>query len=648
MEKKKRVLCLALTAGCASIMIISLIASNGSGKFGFLAEGTGTSKTLSFSSSNQPSLKDGLYYAQSRYVNVVCGDASTYSGGFIHLKAGSGYVRNVDMINELESVTVTFATTGEGKLRLGYSYHDALENDNLDIWSRETGDGGATYLTSGVTVSSGLSTCRYLYLAAETEDVDIASIEVKYGSNNCAKPSYVALPSNLNKVFNATNRLNITLEDKDYTGVKVDYDADGMAESDYIIHLDQGKPTVNYGSNSKTTHDDTNVFNDWLAANGVGDISALSRTSTTTAYTKGTAACGGYTGKAYRRTVNFNIEGAGAGTIIPSFVVNPYVSYDWGADTTSEVKIGDYNPVVGGELHIGDTLTDIANQMFVIQYDVNISFSNLTIKGQQGVDMRYGQVNNSNSPESRTVPNAENQVENDMGTDLGAVNKLAFENCDFYVDGGTGAAQAIDLKALVRTVRNTYTGTDVDICRQGGTYVNNCRFHKVHDSSNQSSAIYGNGFKNVQVTNSSFGEAAYDGSSNTNAVDYNCFQMSNYSIAGVNLFKGNTVYACNNRVLRFNTSKYAADGVLSITGNTFTKGSKVSQTSGEGYGKFASVDLTAAKAGIDNFRFGNDNVFDDLSGNDISSTVIANRTSTMYLLNAYVNYDVASASHIAY
>jgi hypothetical protein len=648
MQKNKKALVLALTAGCAAVMLVSLIATNGSGKLSFLAEGTGTSKTLSFTSSNQPSLKDGLYYAQSRYVSIVCGDATTYSGGFIHLKAGSGYVRNVDMINELESVTVTFATTGEGKLRLGYSYHDALENDNLDIWSRETGDGGATYLTSGVTVSSGLSTCRYIYLAAETEDVDISSIEVKYGSNNCAKPAYVALPSNLNKVFNATNRLNLTLEDKDYTGVKADYDADGSAESDYVIHLDQGKPTVNYGSNSKTAHNDTNVFNDWLAANGVGDISALSRESTTTSYANGTAACGGYTGKAYRRTVNFNIEGAGTGTIIPSFVVNPYVSYDWGADTTSEVKVGDYNPFVGGELRIGDTDTDIPNMMFVLQYDVNISFSNLTIKGQEGVDMRYGWTTNSNSPEKRTFTTAENQVENDMGTDLGTIKKLAFDNCDFYVDGATAAAQAIDLKALVATKTNTYTGTDVDICRQGGTYVNNCRFHKVHDSTKQSSTIYANGINNLQVTNSSFGEAAYDGSTNTNAVDYNCIQDSGYTISGTNLIKGNTVYACNSRALRFNTAKYATDAMLTITGNTFTKGVKVSQTSNEGFGKFSATDLTNAKAGIDNFRFGNDNIFADLSGNDISSTVIANRSNTMYLVNAYVNYDVASASHIAY
>lgn len=363
MERNKKTLGLIALAGLASLTVLGLaISQNGNLGFGLFAEGAGTSKTLSFNRDNKPSLTSGVGTSQSRYVSVECGGASVSSDGFIHLAAGSGYVRNVGMINELESVTAVFTGDAGAKLRLGYSYYDALENDNLDIWSRETGDGGAVCLTSGVTTTVDLSACRYLYFAAETADVDIASIAVKYGANGCVKPSVKALPENLNKVFNATNRLNIDLPSGDFTTAKADYDADGTAESDYVIHLDQGKPTVNYGSNIKTAHDDANVFNDWLAANGVGDITALSRESTATSYMNNVADAGGYTGKSYRRTVNFVVNGAEDGsTILPEFIVNPYISYDWGADAASQTKVGDYNPMVGGEFHVGDPNPDIAD-----------------------------------------------------------------------------------------------------------------------------------------------------------------------------------------------------------------------------------------------------------------------------------------------
>jgi hypothetical protein len=637
MQKNKKALVLALTAGCAAVMLVSLIATNGSGKLSFLAEGTGTSKTLSFTSSNQPSLKDGLYYAQSRYVSVVCGDATTYSGGFIHLKAGSGYVRNIDMINELESVTVTFATTGEGKLRLGYSYHDALENDNLDIWSRETGDGGATYLTSGVTVSSGLSTCRYIYLAAETEDVDISSIEVKYGSNNCAKPAYVALPSNLNKVFNASNRLNLELAANDWS-------------SSERIRLEQGKPST-----------DTQIYNGWLKEQGVtSDISALSSESTEIAWTKNEMA--GYWAHAYKRSVNFTITGQDvygvnsttSNTILPGFLAQAYVAKDWGAS-----YVGDHNPFTGEEFDVTvsnskgtatGTGTADSNKFFALQYDLNLTFKNVTFKTSDcyALSLLYGRTTGADY--DATFSNAENQAAIDMGTDLGCVKNLTLENCTFIVDSTASTPlRGVDIEALTGTVQNTITNSSAVIRRfQGGT-IKNCRFVKAHDASNQSSAIYGYGMNNLAVTGCQFGDAAYNGSTNTNEIDYNTLQISGYTLAGTNVYENNVSYDALSRHLRSNFAVIDSDSSWLIKGNEFhyakAKNMKFSGAASE----YANMKLNTP-----NIKLVDDNVFydstklpSDVSAADVSTSVIASRDTT-YLDGAYVNWSHSSDSHIAF
>jgi hypothetical protein len=612
------------------------------------ADPASSSRHLAFSSSTPfVTGSDGVARSKSRYVNFIGGDVETTTGAFCTLKnSDTSYLRNEDCINELEKVSVTFS--GTGSLEMGYSYYDALENDNLSIWSRETGDGGVVTLASGVATSVDLSACRFLYFVAVGSDITITSLDVQYGKNGCVVPSIKELPANLNKVFNATNRLNIELEAKDYSTALADYDADGTPESSYVIHLDQGKPTVKYGSNDKTAHDDANVYNDWLAANGVGDITPLSRVSTSTSYMDNVADAGGVTGKSYRRSVNFHVSGKGSSTILPEFIVNPYISYDWGAGA----KIGDYNPVVGGEFHVGEATTDLAKNMFIMQYDVNLSFDNVTFKGKKGLEFAYGWTATSNSPEARTSASSENQIENDMGTDLGTIQKLSLSHCDFEINNTDSyATQAIDLKAFVGKKTNTYLNKDVEICRQGGTFIDNCHFNQVHDASNQSTAIYGNGFNNIQVTNSTFGDSAYDGSTNTKAIDFNSFQCSGYSVKGDTLFEGNTIYADKDRPIRFNNLDFGSDGKgsLTITGNQFTKGCLKGVTSKEGYAKFSQFDVLAdAKAGIDHFRLGNDNTFADLSGSDITSDVVANRDNTKYFINAYVNYDSASKTHIAF
>jgi hypothetical protein len=463
-------------------------------------------------------------------------------------------------------------------------------------------------------------------------------------------PEAAILPDNLNKVFNASNRLNISLPRHNYTKTDLDYNADGIAESANVIHLDQGKPTENYGTHDGTKHDDATVYNDWLAASGIGDISDLSvPEENVTSYAVGAAACMGYAGKAYRRTVDFVVDGADkdgvSNTILPSFVVNPYVSYDWGADTTSQIKVGDYNPFIGGELHIGDANPKIAEQMFILQYDVNLTFKNVTFKGAEGLDFLYGWVPNSNSPEGRTVYTAENQIENDMGTDLGQIKSLMLENCTFEIDSAkSAAAQAVDLKAFNGTKANSVTGQNVDISRCLGAKIEGCRFNKVHNANNQSSAIYSIGLNNVSVSGCTFGCATYDGTVSMNAIDYNCLQDANYTISGANAFTGNTVYACNNRPLRFNSSKLEKGFSFDISENTFTEGCKVAMTAGEGFGKFSAKDFAEMKAGIEGYRFSNDNRFFDNDGNPLADDA----TIDTHLVNAYLNYDATTKTHIAY
>jgi hypothetical protein len=598
----------------------------------------------SFNKENQPNEDQE---AASHGLKLIIVHGEKLDNGFATLYGSQkGYARTVEAINGLVSVKVSYS--GAGKLRLGYSYHDALTGENLDIWHRETGDGNVVELNSDTDIApKNIGKARFLCFGSSEGDVNITSIVINVTPKE-EIPSEAVLPDNLNKVFNASNRLNLALPAHDYTTTQLDYNADGLVESPNVIHLDQGKPTENYGTHSQTTHDDATVYNDWLAASGIGDISDLSvAEENVTSYAYGLAACMGYAGKAYRRTVNFVVDGADqdgvSNTILPSFVVNPYVSYDWGADPTGVTKIGDYNPFIGGELHIGDTSTDIAKQMFILQYDVNLTFRNVTFKGAEGVDLLYGWVGTSNSPESRTFSTSENQIENDMGTDLGQIKSLTLENCTFDIDSEKSfAAQAVDLKAFNGTKANSVTSQNVDITRCLRTKIDGCHFNKVHDASNQSSAIYTVGMNNVVVNNCTFGDEGYDGTTNTNSIDYNCFQNKGYTLSGSVGFTNNTIYNCLNRAIRMNTATLGSNLSFDIAGNTFTKGCKVAMTSGEGFGKFAALELAEMKAGIDHYRFSNDNKFFDNSG-----TLLTAEEANSHLVNAYLNYDAATKTHIA-
>jgi hypothetical protein len=238
--------------------------------------------------------------AKSSDLGLMIVHGEKLSNGFVTLFGSQkGYARTVQAINGLVSVRVSYS--GAGKLRLGYSYHDALTGENLDIWHRETADGDVVDLTSDADVTpDNFGKARFLCFGASEGDVNITSIVINVTPKEVVPEAAVLLDS-LNKVFNASNRLNVALPTHDYTTTQLDYNADGIAESANVIHLDQGKPTENYGTHDGTKHDDATVYNDWLAASGIGTISDLSvPEENVTSYAVGAAACMGYAGKAYR------------------------------------------------------------------------------------------------------------------------------------------------------------------------------------------------------------------------------------------------------------------------------------------------------------------------------------------------------------
>jgi hypothetical protein len=113
--------------------------------------------------------------AKSSDLGLMIVHGEKLSNGFVTLFGSQkGYARTVQAINGLVSVRVSYS--GAGKLRLGYSYHDALTGENLDIWHRETADGDVVDLTSDTDITpDNFGKARFLCFGASEGDVNIAS-----------------------------------------------------------------------------------------------------------------------------------------------------------------------------------------------------------------------------------------------------------------------------------------------------------------------------------------------------------------------------------------------------------------------------------------------------------------------------------------
>lgn len=636
---KKKALMVAL-AGLTGAVALGAVAL-GSGTNFLRADDTGVSRHLAFTKDNQFVLDSttGYYESTSRYVTFAGGNVSALSGGFCVLRNSSdSYIRNLDPINELENVTVTF--NGTGSLSMGYSYYDALENNNLDIWSTETGDGGKVVLSSGVATADGLlANARYLYFVASTADVNIVSIDVQYGKNGCVLPAVTALPSNLNKAFNASNRLNLDLPAADYSA--------------NAIHLAQGKPST-----------DATVYSDWLKEGGcTSDISSFSTSSEIRVYPQNELY--NYRATRYCRDVNFSVvgkdvygaEATTSNTILGAFVLNPYV-----AKQPTVLVQGDYDPFTGAEYDLNNrpdgTETDPAtSHLFALAYNASLSFKNVTFKGSRGLDILYGRVNDSDNPTARNwtsqgYSDGENQAAIDYGTDLGSLKQLTLENCTFEIDSSAEASSKIcfgvDIKAncdyetvAYKYGTTTFPSRTVDFARQGNVLIKNCRFVKVHDSSKQSSAIYTLGAKNLTVEGCQFSN-----------IDYNAMQVTSNGFSDVRgnvVFKNNAVISTGNRTLRLNENGLDDGTHFDVMNNSF-KGCAVSDTAGEGYFK-ATGSTVAAYVANNQIRIGNGNAFYDTTGTLLANSAInasIKNGDKKYLVGGpYINYDEGTGNPIA-